>query len=110
MLHDKRKETHTRLFNQLKVWLEPFGPAQFSSFPAGYYQGAFKAFLDLFPDVNIEGYFFHLCKRLDFKVKQLGLMNKYRSDVDFKMRMKIEEARRPCLYPPSKMLLQFTKI
>ena len=25
---------------------------------------------------------------MDFKVKQLGLMNKYRSDADFKMRMK----------------------
>ena len=29
-----------------------------------------------------------LCNRLDFKVNQLGLMNKYRSIADFKMRMK----------------------
>ena len=33
--------------------------------------------------------FICLCKRLDYdKVKQLGLMNKYRSNADFKMRMK----------------------
>ena len=34
--------------------------------------------------------FICLCKRLDFKikVKQLGLMNEYQSDADFKMRMK----------------------
>ena len=32
--------------------------------------------------------FICLCKRLNFKVKQLGLMNKYRSDADFKIRMK----------------------
>ena len=32
--------------------------------------------------------FICLCKRMDFKVKQLGLMNKYRSDADFKMLMK----------------------
>ena len=32
--------------------------------------------------------FICLCKRLDFKVKQMGLMSKYRSDADFKMRMK----------------------
>ena len=48
----------------------------------------YKAFLELFPDVNIEGYFFHLCKRSNFKVKQLGLTNKYRSDADFKIRIK----------------------
>ena len=32
--------------------------------------------------------FICVCKRMDFKVKQLGLMNKYRSDADFKMRIK----------------------
>ena len=32
--------------------------------------------------------FICLCKRLDFKVKQLGLMNKYWSDADIKMHMK----------------------
>ena len=88
LLPDKRKETYTRLFTQIKVWLEPFGLEQFSSFLVDYEQGAFKAFLELFPDVNIEGCFFHFCKRLDFKVKQLGLMNKYQSDADFKMRIK----------------------
>ena len=88
LLPDKRKETYTRLFTQIKVWLEPFGLEQFSSFLVDYEQGAFKAFLELFPDVNIEGCFFHFCKRLDFKVKQLGLMNKYQSDADLKMLIK----------------------
>ena len=65
----------------------------------------YKAFLELFPDVNIEGCFFHLCKRSDFKVKQLGLTNKYRSDADFKIRLKKLVA---LAFIPLKMLCQFT--
>ena len=66
----------------------------------------YKAFLELFPDVNIEGCFFHLCKHSDFKVKQLGLTNKYRSDADFKIRIKKLAA---LAFIPLKMLCQFTK-
>ena len=66
----------------------------------------YKAFFELFPDVNIEGCFFHLCKRSDFKVKQLGLANKYRSDAYFKICIKKLAA---LAFIPLKMLCQFTK-
>ena len=56
--------------------------------------------------MNIEGCFFHLCKRSDFKVKRLGLTNKYRSDADFKIRIKKLAA---LAFIPLKMLCQFTK-
>ena len=56
--------------------------------------------------MNIEGCFFHLCTRSDFKVKQLGLTNKYRSDADYKIRIKKLAA---LAFIPLKMLCQFTK-
>ena len=39
-----------------------------------------------------EGCFFHLCKRLDFQVKRLGLMTKYLTDDDFKLCVKMLSA------------------
>ena len=36
--------------------------------------------LEVFPGIGEEGCFFHLYKRLDFQVKELGLMPKYRQD------------------------------
>ena len=56
--------------------------------------------------MNIEGCFVHLCKRSNFKVKQLGLTNKYRRDADFKIRIKKLAA---LAFIPLKMLCQFTK-
>ena len=56
--------------------------------------------------MNIEGCVFHLCKRSDFKVKQLGLTNKYRSDADFKILIKKLAYLE---FIPLKMLCQFTK-
>ena len=58
------------------------------SFLADFEQGAYLALLEIFPNVGIEGYFFHLSKRLDYKVKELGLMAKYQDDYDFRFRVK----------------------
>ena len=58
------------------------------AFLSDYEQGAFKAMLEVFPGIGEEGCFFHLCKRLDFQVKELGLMPKYRQDDAFKLRAK----------------------
>ena len=44
--------------------------------------------VDVFPGIGEEGCFFHLCKRLDFQVKELGLMPKYRVDDPFRLRVK----------------------
>ena len=44
--------------------------------------------LEVFPGIGEEGFFFHLYKRLDFQVKELGLMPKYRQDDAFKLRVK----------------------
>ena len=44
--------------------------------------------VDVFPGIGEEGCFFHLCKRLDFQVKELGLLPKYRVDDPFKLRVK----------------------
>ena len=42
----------------------------------------------VFPGIGEEGCFFHLCKRLDFQVKELGLLPRYRVDDPFKLRVK----------------------
>ena len=57
-------------------------------------QGAYNAVFDVFPGIGEEGSFFHLCKRLDFQVKRLGLMPKYQTDDDFKLRVKMLAALR----------------
>ena len=46
----------------------------------------------MFPGIREEGCFFHLCKRPDFQVKRLGLMTKYQTDDDFKLRVKMLSA------------------
>ena len=50
-----------------------------------YEQGAFGAMLEVFPGIGEEGCFFHLCNRLDYQVKELGLMPKYRRDAAFRL-------------------------
>ena len=57
-----------------------------------YEQGAYNAVLDVFPGIGEEGCFFHLCKRLYFQVERLGLMTKYQTDDDFKLRVKMLSA------------------
>ena len=86
---NKRKETFIRLFRQVKSWVG-VGNWQwiFETFLSDYEQGAFNAMLEVFPDIGEEGCFFHLYKRLDFQVKELGLMPKYRQDDAFKLRVK----------------------
>lgn len=88
LLPDKHKDTYNRLFTQLKAWLEPVATLQFSHFLADFEKGAYQAVVECFPGVDIEGCFFHLCKRLDFHVKKLGLSAKYQADIDFKLRVK----------------------
>ena len=61
----------------------------FESFLSDYEQGAYNAVLYVFPEIVEEGCFFHLCKRLDFQVKRLGLMPKYQTFDDFKLRVKM---------------------
>ena len=51
-------------------------------------KGAFLAAVEVFPGIASEGCFFHLSKRLDYHVKSLGLMQKYKDDTDFRIRVK----------------------
>ena len=71
-----------------KAWLEPVATLQFSHFLVDFEQGAYLTLVDVFPGVEVEGCFFHLCQRLEYHVKEFGLMTKYRNDPDFKLRVK----------------------
>ncbi|QQP40663.1 Uncharacterized protein FKW44_014788, partial [Caligus rogercresseyi] len=89
LLPDKRKETYTRLFTQVKAWLDATGVQwEFNSFLSDYEKGAYLAVVDVFPGVDKDGCFFHMSKRLDVHVKQIGLMGKYKADIDFRLRVK----------------------
>ena len=93
LLPNKRRESYVQLFRQVKSWLDVAGRQwSFESFLSDYEQGAYNAVLDVFPGIGEEGCFFHLCKRLDFQVKRLGLMTKYLTDDDFKLRVKMLSA------------------
>ena len=89
LLPNKRKESYLHLFRQLKSWVDVSSHQWlFEAFLSDFEQGAFQAVLEVFPGIGAEGCFFHLCKRLDLQVKELGLMQKYRQDGDFKLRVK----------------------
>ena len=89
LLPNKTKETYVRLFQQLKSWMSTQSLQWlFSSFLSDFEQGAYLAMLEVFPGIGEEGCFFHLCKRLDYHVKKLGLSTKYEQDYDFRMRVK----------------------
>ena len=89
LLPNKRKESYTRLFRQIKSWLDVAGQQwNFESFLSDYEQGAYLAMTDVFPGVGNDGCFFHLSKRLDYHVKQLGLTVKYTNNVAFRIRVK----------------------
>ena len=77
LMLNKRKETFIRLFRQVKPWV---GVGNRQWIFETFLSGAFKAMLEVFPDIGEEGCFFHLYKRLDFQVNELGLMPKYRQD------------------------------
>ena len=89
LLPNKTKETYIGLFQQLKSWLSTRSVTWlFDSFLSDFEQGAYLAMLEVFPGIGAEGCFFHLCKRLDYHVKKLGLMAKYEQDYDFRIRVK----------------------
>ena len=75
------------------------------AFLSDYEQGAYNAVLDVFPGIGEEGCFVHLCKRLDFQVKWLGLMPKYQTDDDFKLRVKMLAAL--AFVPDAKVVATF---
>ena len=89
LLPDKRKETYTRLFRKLKSWLSEFSTTwDFESYLSDFEKGAYLAAKDVFTGIREEGCFFHMAKRLDLHVKQLGLMPKYQIDMGFRTRVK----------------------
>ena len=69
LLPNKRKETYVRLFTQMKSWVTA-SARRWETFLSDYEQGAFGSMVDVFPGILEEGCFFHLCKRLDFQVKE----------------------------------------
>ena len=73
----------------MKSWVTASAPRwEFETFLSDYEQAAFGATVDVFPGTGEEGYFFHLCKKLNFQVKELGLLPKYTVDDPFKLRVK----------------------
>ena len=87
LLPNKRKETYVRLFTQIESWVTA-SASRWETFLSDYERGAFGSMVDVFPGNGEEGCFFHLCKRLDFQVKELGLLHKYRVDNSNKLRVK----------------------
>ena len=71
----------------MKSWVKASAP-RWETFLSDYVQGAFGSMVDVFPGIGVEGCFFHLCKRLDFQVKELGLLPKYRVDDPNKLQVK----------------------
>ena len=74
----------------MKSWVTAGAP-RWETFLSDFEQEALGSMVDVFPGIGKEGCFFHLCKRLDFKVSELGLLPKYRVDDPNKLRSAGEE-------------------
>ena len=89
LLPNKLKRSYRRLFNQIRNWIDVAHQHwNFDVFLSDFEQGAFTAVAEVFPGVGNDGCFFHLSKRLDYHVKQLGLTRKYTADASFRLRVK----------------------
>ena len=89
LLPNKLKQTYRRLFSHIKSWIDVAHQRwNFDVFLSDFEQGAFMAVSEVFPGVGNDGCFFHLSKRLDYHVKQLGLTRKYTNDTSFRIRVK----------------------
>ena len=88
-LPNKRKESYNLVFSKIKSWIDVVSQNwQFEAYLSDFEKGAFLAAVEVFPGIASEGCFFHLSKRLDYHVKSLGLMQKYKDDTDFRIRVK----------------------
>ena len=75
--------------SKIKSWIDVVSQNwQFEAYLSDFEKGAFLAAVEVFPGIASEGCFFHLSKRLDYHVKRLGLMQKYKDDTDFRIRVK----------------------
>ena len=89
LLPNKRKESYNLVFSKIKSWIDVVSQNwQFEAYLSDFEKGAFLAAVEVFPGIASEGCFFHLSKRLDYHVKSLGLMQKYKDDTDFRIRVK----------------------
>ena len=89
LLPNKLKQTYRGLFSHIKSWIDVAHQRwNFDVFLSDFEQGAFMAVSEVFPGVGNDGCFFHLSKRLDYHVKQLGLTRKYTNDTSFRIRVK----------------------
>ena len=89
LLPNKRKEPYNLVFSKIKSWIDVVSKnSQFEAYLSDFEKGAFLAAVEVFPGIASEGCFFHLSKRLDYHVKSLVLMQKYKDDTDFRIRVK----------------------
>ena len=84
----KSKETYLRFLGHVKSWINVDGQNwQVDSFLFDFEKGPFLAVAEVFPGIVSEDCYFHLAKRLAYHVKSLGLMEKYKNDADFRLRV-----------------------
>ena len=89
LLPNKRKESYNLVFSKIKAWIDVVSQNwQFESYLSDFEKGAFLAAVEVFPGIASEGCFFHLSKRLNYHVKSLSLMQKYKDDTNFRIRVK----------------------
>ena len=86
LLPNKTQDTYRRLWNAIRD-LIPF--ASPSSIMMDYEKAAMNAVAQIYPNAHIQGCLYHLSQNIYRKVQSLGLQEKYQSDSDFSLLMRM---------------------
>ena len=86
LLLNKTQETYRRLWTELKTIIPTGDP---SLVMMDFEKAAINAVQDVYPDANIQGCLYHLSQNIYRKVQSLGLQERYQTDAEFSLLMRM---------------------
>lgn len=86
LLPNKTQDTYRRLWTELKTIVPTGNP---SSIMMDFEKAAINAVQDVYPNANIQGCLYHLSQNIYRKVQSLGLQEKYQTDAEFSLLMRM---------------------
>ena len=86
LLPNKSRNTYQRMFQMIRNATPGVNPRNISS---DFEQAAISAMRDCFPDVQINGCFFHLSHNIHKQLKQCGLQSAYSNNPEFALKAKM---------------------
>ena len=86
LLPDKSRSTYIRMFEMIQSAIPGVNPTRIS---CDYEIAAIQAMRQCFPEVNIQGCFFHLAQNFQKQLKKRGLFTSYKNNAEFALKSKM---------------------